>query len=755
MPLVSMTTNLKSLRFGNDTVGGGNSNQPYIVTPIPEKFSDIGRTGGPDFLLRGGTLLPRVTVQDTSRLFKMFFDFRSPSGPLFVVKQNVLSLSNVNSSAGYVSWTAATRSRSGNFLQRLGSSIGTFVRNNIAINQGIYTPLSTLGQAAGNSLGIHLNKQGINPFRGTTQGSPGGNTPLGLPTYLNTIASEGREGNKSRLISLTSKIDTKTTGNNLYTYLGGPGAILGVGRTTISMVSDQRTGINNPNLNFTSTFNNNLTSTTGNIAVATFSGLANVSTTSIKYVGSKYNSPQGLNSAKNPTGGAFDLNGLTQPTPNLQLAYGASIKYFSTLPSLAYNSPYYNNNWLDVSGVITPLSPSVYQPGGGLITNTVGNKLNSGWNGTIPTQVFTQEQINGYIPTSKDYNINKESFTTLVAPSGSNSIPKSVSYIYQNIDKRVNLGNPGARGNLSSYVIGKRVFDPSGTALSGSVSANSGYKNALDTINAFPLYQSTVVTDSTLRNDLVKFRIGVIDNDNPKKKTYIHFRAFIDSFSDQYSSDWKSQRYMGRGENFYKYDGFNREISLSWTVAAQSKQELIPMYQKLNYLASVCAPDYSQAGYMRGNLISLTIGGWCYEQIGIMKGITLDVPDDSPWEIGISDGIQMGENFQNLSSDASVKELPMIIKVTGFTFTPIHDFVPQLQQNEYNGNSPGTNGGNFISNYGKERYIGLAAAEADNYSGGTAENSTDGNLNYIPRTVNFSAPIQSLDSRQIPTSIRG
>jgi hypothetical protein len=96
----------------------------------------------------------------------------------------------------------------------------------------------------------------------------------------------------------------------------------------------------------------------------------------------------------------------------------------------------------------------------------------------------------------------------------------------------------------------------------------------------------------------------------------------------------------------------------------------------------------------------------------------------------------------------------MIIKVTGFTFTPIHDFVPQLQQNEYNGNSPGTNGGNFISAYGKERYIGLAAAEADNYSGGTAENSTDGNLNYIPRTINFAAPIQALDSRPVPTSIR-
>ena len=146
MPLVSMTTNLKSLRFGNDRVGGGNSNQPYIVTPIPEKFSDIGRTGGPDFLLRGGTLLPRVIVQDTSRLFKMFFDFRSPSGPLFIAKQNVLSLTNVNSGTGYVSYDAYNGAKTGNAFQRTLSAIGNFISSIIPLNQGIYTPLSTLGQ---------------------------------------------------------------------------------------------------------------------------------------------------------------------------------------------------------------------------------------------------------------------------------------------------------------------------------------------------------------------------------------------------------------------------------------------------------------------------------------------------------------------------------------------------------------------------------------------------------------------------------
>eukprot|EP01047_Picozoa_sp_COSAG01_P014124 COSAG01_NODE_682_length_14262_cov_11.120949_1_plen_84_part_10 len=83
MGLVNLTTNLKSLRYGKDTIGGGSSNQPYVKKSIPDKFSDVGRTGGPDFLLRGGTLLPKIIVNDVSRMTKMFFDFKSPAGPLF------------------------------------------------------------------------------------------------------------------------------------------------------------------------------------------------------------------------------------------------------------------------------------------------------------------------------------------------------------------------------------------------------------------------------------------------------------------------------------------------------------------------------------------------------------------------------------------------------------------------------------------------------------------------------------------------
>ena len=105
-----------------------------------------------------------------------------------------------------------------------------------------------------------------------------------------------------------------------------------------------------------------------------------------------------------------------------------------------------------------------------------------------------------------------------------------------------------------------------------------------------------------------------------------------------------------------------------------------------------------------------------------MKGINLEVPGESPWEIGIGEGTNQ--------KDSSVKELPMIVKVTGFTFVPIHNFVPKIQRNFYGGNEdPKENKVGFVSKYGDERYIGLKDEEGNNYS-------RDSDPNYTPQPSN-------------------
>ena len=160
--------------------------------------------------------------------------------------------------------------------------------------------------------------------------------------------------------------------------------------------------------------------------------------------------------------------------------------------------------------------------------------------------------------------------------------------------------------------------------------------------------------------------------------------------SDSFAAEWNSFRYMGRGENFYNYQGFNRSMRLNWTVMAQSKNELATQYQKLNYLASTLAPNYSAAGFMRGNIHQLTIGGYVYEYPGIIESLDFTIPDDSPWEISI--GASGG-------FDPSVKELPHRIEVA-MSFKPIDKFLPQTQKN--------------ISGTGevKERFLSLENAES-------------------------------------------
>jgi hypothetical protein len=170
-------------------------------------------------------------------------------------------------------------------------------------------------------------------------------------------------------------------------------------------------------------------------------------------------------------------------------------------------------------------------------------------------------------------------------------------------------------------------------------------------------------------HDLITFRIDIIDpthpNNNPEPLT---FRAYIDNLSDNYSPDWNSQTYMGRGEKFHKYNSFDRKISLGFTVVAEGEHHLklkgkSPMHDQLNQLASSLAPTYTAQGYMAGNIHKLTVGNYISNQYGIINGLTYEIMDESPWDI------------------EKDKQLPMYIKVTGFQFTPIHNFRPEYKIN--------------------------------------------------------------------------
>ncbi len=126
---------------------------------------------------------------------------------------------------------------------------------------------------------------------------------------------------------------------------------------------------------------------------------------------------------------------------------------------------------------------------------------------------------------------------------------------------------------------------------------------------------------------------------------------------------------MGRGEKLYKYNSFDRSINISFTVAAQSQNEMWGMYQKLNYLASSLTPQYTDQGYMTGNIAKLTLGKYLNNVHGKIDSLTYDIPEESPWMIDPYIDDKKGTFQRN--------DLPFIIKVQ-MKFTPIHDFRPEL-----------------------------------------------------------------------------
>ena len=136
-----------------------------------------------------------------------------------------------------------------------------------------------------------------------------------------------------------------------------------------------------------------------------------------------------------------------------------------------------------------------------------------------------------------------------------------------------------------------------------------------------------------------------------------YLRALLDNLDDSYTGEWGSSKYVGRAEKFYRYNGFDRQITLGFKIAAFSKEELFPIYQKLNILVGATAPTYGKKGqFMRGTMTEITVGDYLVRQKGFMSNISLTWQSDYPWEI----------NSDNLM-------VPHVLDVS-ITFTPIHDF---------------------------------------------------------------------------------
>jgi hypothetical protein len=207
----------------------------------------------------------------------------------------------------------------------------------------------------------------------------------------------------------------------------------------------------------------------------------------------------------------------------------------------------------------------------------------------------------------------------------------------------------------------------------------------------------TDFTDKTeLTKDFIKFYFTgpTLSNGALGEDDIIVFRATIDSFSDTHSPQWNSVQMIGRADPNYTYQGYSRDVSISFTTYATSRDEMKPIYRKLNALASYTAPDYGvDTIAMKGPWLRMTIGDLLVQQPVVINSLGYTFSDsDSTWEINVEDDVTMMQAPHKVS-------VQMGLHV-------ITDYLPQLKGRMYtlaksfnNDAEPIEGGDNWLSDF--------------------------------------------------------
>jgi len=715
MPLIDLKTNLKSLKYGKDRIGGGDSNQPYITNDINNPTNVLGFDDG---LVRGGAIgAVRSSVIDTLRIGKFLTDV--PKGPLFIVKQVGLQLSNPKLES-LVNKTGI------GFLNRLSVAL-----DNVGIGSTrIYNlGINTLAQVPVNAFGIHFNRHGLLPVQddstkylsvvqknnqgtGSTNAKLLPNSPNRLLRYAEKLLPATPPIIKStsvikQLLSLIpgASLFMKPKQMMIDQYVGGPGSVYGVGKTFIRRYDYTSNGfnkqqpqdkgkINYPGLLGVS--NKYFQPPSSNIQNITQNAIQNASLTSgaLGILGSIFGSAIRSQSGEINKYNHIDLANPTSAPPQINQT---AVVYKNNTPA--------GRTYEDLKNQINK-NTQAPQPNS-IIGGNPGNVDYSGDLGVSKdyfyesTDILTGDQ---YL-SSKIENGISISGKSIFYPSAvdyagkTSAITKYVKLQQQVINQRKLKGTnsvgiyktvPGfSNSNTKGSYNTTQLVDSAGA---GSIQYENSYNEVVkikgykswsevsrenrvgsgrkDIINLTPIFSKSgtpatdkvkIGKDSYLIRDLVKFRIEAIDGSTPSKSDYMIFRAYLTQFSDSVDATWNSVKYAGRGEDFYIYGGFGRKISINFKVAALSVVEMKPMYQKLNYLMGNLMPDYNGV-LMRGPLVKMTIGNWLDGQPGVLNSLSYNVPQDSPWEISL------GEDVTPSGVDTLI--LPHIVEVN-MTFTPI------------------------------------------------------------------------------------
>lgn len=248
-------------------------------------------------------------------------------------------------------------------------------------------------------------------------------------------------------------------------------------------------------------------------------------------------------------------------------------------------------------------------------------------------------------------------------------IPKNDTWRQDNIIKK-GYGDPGKTNVDRSEPTGEKSMTNSERAdkinLSGFKSGN-------------PKDVSDVYKDSDTR-DFIDFWFA---GPNSAEDHIIPFRANIQGFTDDFSATWNNIPIMGRPEGAYRYQAFDRTVSFTFTVAATSRSEMKPLWQKLNYLATYTMPVYAgntNKGIASGTFLRLTLGNLFRNTPILLESLSYSIPDESAWDIAL-----------DRDTNKEAKQLPMMIDAN-VSLKVIGDWKPAQQGRAYSLSQAGAQG---------------------------------------------------------------
>jgi hypothetical protein len=699
MALVDLKTDLKSLKYGRDEIGGGNSGQPYIKSDI--NLGDQIVKKNDDGLIRGGAVgAAKASTNDLLRVGKFLKD--APRGPLFIIKQVGLQLSNPKLESRQFTTNRPTREQGlftnvGNFIantaNRISNEIGPTRVYNLGVNTALQIPV--------NAFGIHFNRHGLLPVQDdqtkylavvTANNKNGTNRLTNLTTkfalgnvvpsngFLNTSPTNKGFGVLSGIVKTASRIfgfknplPSLDANQTIADYIGGPGSTYGIGRTRIARYD------NTANLDLIKEAFQNANFYGGAKRVDSSGksqpALLEITGSFIPISNNKFSSS--LNIKVWGSGSLTkDLNlslknRLATTTENLERDKNGYYHVISSIidtGSLGVSKDYKLND--EELGL-----PSLSQINQNVVFKNISNpKLKTYQNlkTAINKQIASGSNFSGsigYNPKIRnEYHINY--YNTLgvstqykdevlgglnnVDPLQPTKAPTQLYAINSKYDNKGVLLTP-----QQGYEVVREEVDKLKTKSNArDYKFDSKELTSLDRGSETFKYYGDATTDmsgsrNTYRNtqdfqridsDILQIVFRIINPFN-SGEDQINFSAYINGFKDDFSSTWNEINYAGRAESFYVYDKFKRSVSFNLQIPCFNKKQLYEKHRALGQIASVTAGSYNN-NFLGGVLIRLNVGNYLVGEYGILDNISYSIPDQATWDIDAGLAMNLDASFQ-------------------------------------------------------------------------------------------------------------